>query len=131
VRVASSGRKHFPLPVSPPLADFAAIAAQYEVYRIEYQPEFGSYFSNSGQSVRRGRLTSKGRSLDQFGRCEDDDVAAGGVRADDPRAPHKVRTDTSEHDNETGILDISSPGAGVGGRLPGKNDTGVRSRSCR
>jgi hypothetical protein len=26
VRVASSGRKHFPLPVGAPLADFAAIA---------------------------------------------------------------------------------------------------------
>ena len=35
VRVASSGRKHFPLPVGAPLADFAAIAAQYPVYRID------------------------------------------------------------------------------------------------
>ena len=35
VRVASSGRKHFPLPPGAPLADFAAIAAQYPVYRIE------------------------------------------------------------------------------------------------
>ena len=35
VRVASSGRKHFPLPVGAPLGDFAAIAAQYPVYRIE------------------------------------------------------------------------------------------------
>ena len=35
VRVASSGRKHFPLPIGAPLADFAAIAAQYPVYRIE------------------------------------------------------------------------------------------------
>jgi hypothetical protein len=35
VRVASSGRKHFPLPVGAPLADFAAIAAQYPVYRIQ------------------------------------------------------------------------------------------------
>jgi hypothetical protein len=35
VRVASSGRKHFPLPVGAPLADFAAIAPQYPVYRIE------------------------------------------------------------------------------------------------
>jgi hypothetical protein len=35
VRVASSGRKHFPLPVDAPLADFAAIAALYPVYRIE------------------------------------------------------------------------------------------------
>jgi hypothetical protein len=34
VRVASSGRKHFPLPVGAPLADFAAIAADYPVYRI-------------------------------------------------------------------------------------------------
>ncbi len=35
VRVASSGRTHFPLPVGAPLSDFAAIAAQYPVYRIE------------------------------------------------------------------------------------------------
>jgi hypothetical protein len=35
VRVASSGRKHFPLPVGAPLTDFAAIAAQYPVYRVE------------------------------------------------------------------------------------------------
>lgn len=35
VRVASSGRKHFPLPVGAPLADFAAIAGQYPVYRVE------------------------------------------------------------------------------------------------
>jgi hypothetical protein len=35
VRVASSGRKHFPLSVGAPLADFAAIASQYPLYRIE------------------------------------------------------------------------------------------------
>jgi hypothetical protein len=35
VRVASSGRKHFPLAVGAPLADFAAIASQYPVYRIK------------------------------------------------------------------------------------------------
>jgi deazaflavin-dependent oxidoreductase (nitroreductase family) len=35
VRIASSGRQHFPLPVGAPLADFAAIAAQYPVYRID------------------------------------------------------------------------------------------------
>ena len=34
VRVASSGRKHFPLPVEAPLSEFAAIASQYPVYRI-------------------------------------------------------------------------------------------------
>ena len=39
VRVALSGRKHFPLPVGAPLADFAAIAAQYPVYRIEIPGE--------------------------------------------------------------------------------------------
>ena len=37
VRVASSGRKHFPLPVGAPLGDFAAISSQYPVYRIEVQ----------------------------------------------------------------------------------------------
>jgi hypothetical protein len=36
VRVASSGRKHFPLAVGAPLADFAAIAVHYPVYRIEH-----------------------------------------------------------------------------------------------
>ncbi len=35
VRVASSGRKHFPVGVGAPLAEFAAIAAQYPVYRVE------------------------------------------------------------------------------------------------
>jgi hypothetical protein len=35
VCVGSSGRKHFPLPVGAPLADFATIAAHYPVYRIE------------------------------------------------------------------------------------------------
>lgn len=35
VRVASSGRRHFPVPVGAPLAEFAAIAARYPVYRIE------------------------------------------------------------------------------------------------
>jgi deazaflavin-dependent oxidoreductase (nitroreductase family) len=34
VRTASSGRRHFPLPVSAPLADFEAIAECYPVYRI-------------------------------------------------------------------------------------------------
>jgi hypothetical protein len=41
VRVASSGRKHFPLPVGAPVADFAAIAAQYPVYRIQRSPSAG------------------------------------------------------------------------------------------
>jgi hypothetical protein len=35
VRVASSGRKHFPLPVDASLDAFAAIAARYPVYRID------------------------------------------------------------------------------------------------
>ena len=35
VRVASSGRKHFPLSAGASLADFAAIAGRYPVYRIE------------------------------------------------------------------------------------------------
>jgi len=35
VRVATSGRTHFPLPVGAPLEDFAAIADRYPVYRIE------------------------------------------------------------------------------------------------
>jgi deazaflavin-dependent oxidoreductase (nitroreductase family) len=35
VRVATSGRQHFPLPPSAPLADFEAIAERYPVYRID------------------------------------------------------------------------------------------------
>lgn len=35
VRIALSGRKHFPLPVGAPLSGFAAIAPWYPVYRIE------------------------------------------------------------------------------------------------
>ena len=38
VRVASSGRKHFPLPVGARLGNFAAVAAQYTVYRIQGRP---------------------------------------------------------------------------------------------
>lgn len=34
VRIAPSGRQHFPVRVSAPLAQFAAIAANYPVYRI-------------------------------------------------------------------------------------------------
>ena len=35
VRIAKSGRRHFPLSVGAPLADFEAIAAKYPVYRID------------------------------------------------------------------------------------------------
>jgi deazaflavin-dependent oxidoreductase (nitroreductase family) len=35
VRIATSGRRHFPLSVDAPLADFEAIAERYPVYRIE------------------------------------------------------------------------------------------------
>jgi deazaflavin-dependent oxidoreductase (nitroreductase family) len=35
VRLASSGRTHFPLPVGAPLSEFAALAARYPVYRID------------------------------------------------------------------------------------------------
>ena len=35
VRIASSGRQHFPLPVGAPLSDFKAIAGRYPVYRID------------------------------------------------------------------------------------------------
>jgi hypothetical protein len=35
VRIASSGRQHFPLPVGAPLSDFEAIARRYPVYRID------------------------------------------------------------------------------------------------
>jgi deazaflavin-dependent oxidoreductase (nitroreductase family) len=35
VRIAPSGRQHFPLPVGAPLADFEQIAGSYPVYRID------------------------------------------------------------------------------------------------
>jgi len=35
VRIATSGRTHFPLPVGAPLAEFEAIAERYPVYRID------------------------------------------------------------------------------------------------
>ena len=35
VRIAPSGRQHFPLPVGAPLSDFEAIAGRYPVYRID------------------------------------------------------------------------------------------------
>jgi deazaflavin-dependent oxidoreductase (nitroreductase family) len=35
VRIASSGRQHFPLPVGAPLSNFEAIAGSYPVYRID------------------------------------------------------------------------------------------------
>jgi F420H(2)-dependent quinone reductase len=35
VRIASSGRHHFPLAVGAPLSDFEAIAERYPVYRID------------------------------------------------------------------------------------------------
>lgn len=35
VRIAPSGRQHFPLPVAAALSEFEAIAARYPVYRIE------------------------------------------------------------------------------------------------
>jgi hypothetical protein len=35
VRIASSGRKHFPVAAGAPLSEFEAIAERYPVYRIE------------------------------------------------------------------------------------------------
>jgi hypothetical protein len=35
VRIALSGRQHFPLPVGAPLSDFEVIAERYPVYRID------------------------------------------------------------------------------------------------
>jgi hypothetical protein len=35
VRIASSGRQHFPLPLGAPLSEFKAIAGRYPVYRID------------------------------------------------------------------------------------------------
>jgi hypothetical protein len=35
VRIAKSGRQHFPLAVGAPLSDFEAIAERYPVYRID------------------------------------------------------------------------------------------------
>ena len=38
VRIASSGRRHFPLPVGAPLSDFEAIVERYPVYRFHDLP---------------------------------------------------------------------------------------------
>ena len=38
VRIALSGRRHFPLPVGAPLSDFEAIVERYPVYRIDNLP---------------------------------------------------------------------------------------------
>jgi hypothetical protein len=35
VRIASSGRKHFPVAVNAPLSEFQKIAERYPVYRID------------------------------------------------------------------------------------------------
>jgi hypothetical protein len=35
VRIALSGRQHFPVSVDAPLSDFEAIAEPYPVYRID------------------------------------------------------------------------------------------------
>jgi deazaflavin-dependent oxidoreductase (nitroreductase family) len=35
VRIATSGRRHFPVAVGAPLSEFAAIAERYPVYRID------------------------------------------------------------------------------------------------
>jgi len=35
VRLARSGRQHFPVPVGAPLSEFEAIAERYPVYRID------------------------------------------------------------------------------------------------
>jgi hypothetical protein len=35
VRVASSGRRHFPVPVASPLSEFEKVAERYPVYRID------------------------------------------------------------------------------------------------
>jgi deazaflavin-dependent oxidoreductase (nitroreductase family) len=35
VRIATSGRQHFPVPVGAPLSEFAAVAELYPVYRMD------------------------------------------------------------------------------------------------
>jgi hypothetical protein len=35
VRIASSGRRHFPVSVGAPISEFEAVASQYPVYRID------------------------------------------------------------------------------------------------
>lgn len=58
VRVASSGRKHFPLPVGAGLADFARSAARYPVYRIEASTTLKSHHAGleGGQLFEFWRL---------------------------------------------------------------------------
>jgi len=52
VRVATSGRHHFPVGVDAPLSEFAAIAEHYPVYRVE--PPSGAHQSRP----RTGRSPS-------------------------------------------------------------------------
>lgn len=42
VRIASSGRKHFPVSVGAPLAEFTAIVERFPVYRVEAIPGLGT-----------------------------------------------------------------------------------------
>jgi hypothetical protein len=49
VRIASSGRKHFPLGVDAPLSDYAAIAGSYPVFRVE-----AASFTGNGATDRAG-----------------------------------------------------------------------------
>jgi len=39
VRIATSGRKHFPLSADAPLSEFRSIAGRYPVYRVEFVDE--------------------------------------------------------------------------------------------
>jgi hypothetical protein len=64
VRVASSGRKHFPLSVGAPLADFAAIASQYPVYRIERPAAWSSHTpSVQNRAIPTATLLDASRTL--------------------------------------------------------------------
>ena len=44
VRIATSGRRHFPLDVGAPLSEFEAIAERYPVYRVAKQNDVGCVF---------------------------------------------------------------------------------------
>jgi hypothetical protein len=61
VRIASHGRKHSPLPVGAPLADFAAIAPQYPVCRIEVPLTWTTTIG--GLAKRRVKVNRKAQNL--------------------------------------------------------------------
>jgi hypothetical protein len=70
IRIATSGRRHFPLPVGAPLSDFEAIADRYPVYWIgEYRELSNGSKQTHNPPVRRHVDLVSGRNLRQAWHC--------------------------------------------------------------